>query len=164
MASSDDPSQTRGRDFSAALQAGTVIPAHPLALTASRNLDERRQRALSRYYLAAGAGGLAVGVHTTQFAIHDPRIGLLHPVLALAAEEMDRADADRPAPLIRVAGICGDHAQSLREAELARSLGYQFGLVNLSAMRGATIPQLRRPLLPRLPTSSTYSASTFNPP
>jgi dihydrodipicolinate synthase/N-acetylneuraminate lyase len=125
-----------------ALQAGTIIPAHPLPLTASRKLDERRQRALSRYYLAAGAGGLAVGVHTTQFAIHDPKVGLLHPVLALAAEEMDRADADRSAALVRVAGICGDLPQALREAELARSLGYQFGLVNLSALRGATVSQL----------------------
>jgi dihydrodipicolinate synthase/N-acetylneuraminate lyase len=126
----------------AALKAGTVIPAHPLALTADRRLDERRQRALSRYYIAAGAGGLAVGVHTTQFAIHDPKIGLLHPVLALAAEEMDRADANRATPLIRVAGICGDAAQAIREAKVAHDLGYRFGLVNLAAMRGSTIKQL----------------------
>jgi len=98
----------------AALQAGTVIPAHPLALTASRQLDERRQRALSRATTsAAGAGGLAVGVHTTQFAIHDPKVGLLQPVLALAAEEMDLADVNRPPPLVRVAGICGDRAQAI---------------------------------------------------
>ncbi len=75
------------------LQRGTVIPAHPLALGTDRRLDERRQRALSRYYLAAGAGGLAVGVHTTQFEIRDPAVGLLRPVLELAAEEMDRAEA-----------------------------------------------------------------------
>jgi dihydrodipicolinate synthase/N-acetylneuraminate lyase len=140
MASSNDSSQHAA--VLAALQRGTVIPAHPLALNASRRLDERRQRALSRYYLAAGAGGLAVGVHTTQFAIHNPKVGLLQPVLALAAEEMDCVDATRAVPLVRVAGICGDRSQALREAELARSLGYQFGLVNLSAMRGATIPQL----------------------
>jgi dihydrodipicolinate synthase/N-acetylneuraminate lyase len=126
----------------AALRAGTVIPAHPLALTASRRLDERRQRALSRYYIAAGAGGLAVGVHTTQFAIHDPKIGLLQPVLTLAAEEMNHADASRPAPLIPVAGICGDTPQAAREASLARELGYQFGLVSLAAMRSATVEQL----------------------
>src|SRR5882672_12107373 len=87
---------------------GLVIPACPLALTADRRLDDRHQRALFRYYLAAGAGGLAVGVHTTQFAIHYPSVGLLRPVLELAAEEMNRADADRTTPLIRVAGICGD--------------------------------------------------------
>src|SRR5215831_16165377 len=73
------------------LKAGTVIPAHPLALHANRKLDERRQRALTRYYAAAGAGGVAVGVHTTQFAIREPQIGLFEPVLGLAAEEMDRA-------------------------------------------------------------------------
>jgi hypothetical protein len=130
------------RDVLSALLAGTVIPAHPLALTASRKLDERRQRALSRYYIAAGAGGLAVGVHTTQFAIHDPAVGLLKPVLALAAEEMDRADLNHETPLIRVAGICGDTDQAVREAELARDLDYQFGLLNLSALRGSAIAQL----------------------
>src|SRR5487761_1227637 len=92
------------------LARGMVIPAHPLALTAERRLDERRQRALSRYYIAAGAGGLAVGVHTTQFAIRDPRIGLFEPVLQIAAEEMNRADSTRPEPLIRVGGICGETA------------------------------------------------------
>src|SRR6184192_4942492 len=70
------------------LKAGTAIPAHPLALDANGKLDERRQRALSRYYIAAGAGGLAVGVHTTQFAIRDPKVGLFKPVLELAAEEL----------------------------------------------------------------------------
>ncbi|HEX2185111.1 MAG TPA: dihydrodipicolinate synthase family protein, partial [Chloroflexota bacterium] len=68
------------------LRRGVVIPAHPLALTASRRLDERRQRALTRYYLAAGVGGVAIAVHTTQFAIRDPKIGLLRPVLELGAE------------------------------------------------------------------------------
>src|SRR3954471_9871658 len=86
------------------LARGTVIPAHPLALTAERRLDERRQRALTRYYIAAGAGGLAGGVHTTQFAIREPRVGLFAPVLELAAEEMDRAARTRPGPLRRVAG------------------------------------------------------------
>jgi dihydrodipicolinate synthase/N-acetylneuraminate lyase len=114
-----------------------VIPAHPLALTAERKLDERRQRALSRYYVAAGAGGLAVGVHTTQFAIRDPQVGLLAPVLTLAKEELDRADAARTDPLVRIAGVCGQTAQAISEARLARELGYQAGLLSLSAMRDA---------------------------
>ena len=124
------------------LQRGIAIPAHPLALTDDRKLDERRQRALSRYYLAAGAGGLAVGVHTTQFQIHDPSCGLLKPVLALAAEEMDRADTQREEPLVRVAGICGQTAQAVNEAELARDLGFQLGLVNLGAMKGSSPAEL----------------------
>lgn len=90
---------------------------------------------MSRYYIAAGAGGLAVGVHTTQFAIHDPKVGLLHPVLELAAEEMNRADSGRQTPLIRVAGISGNTQQAVAEAQLARTLGYHLGLVNLAAMR-----------------------------
>src|SRR5215471_17040491 len=107
-----------------ALAEGAVIPAHPLALDANRRLDERRQRALTRYYAAAGSGGLAIGVHTTQFAIREPRIGLFEPVLKLAAEEMDRADQDRAEPLIRIGGICGDTAQAAREAQLLSQLGY----------------------------------------
>src|SRR3954468_20447143 len=91
----------------AALHRGLVIPAMPLALSAARRLDERRQRALCRYYAAAGAGGLAVGVHTTQFAIRDPKHGLFGPVRALPAEAMDRADLQRDEPLVRIAGICG---------------------------------------------------------
>ena len=119
--------------ISAALGQGLVIPAHPLALTAERRLDERRQRALSRYYVAAGAGGLAIGVHTTQFAIRDPRIGLYRPVLELAAEEMDRADATRATPLVRVGGICGGTDQALREARILGDLGYHAGLLALTA-------------------------------
>ncbi len=98
------------------LARGAVIPAHPLALNSNRRFDERRQRALSRYYIAAGSGGLAVGVHTTQFAIRDPRIALFDPVLRLAAEEMDRADRNRSVPLLRIGGICGDTPQATREA------------------------------------------------
>jgi dihydrodipicolinate synthase/N-acetylneuraminate lyase len=119
------------------LQRGVVIPAHPLALDDSGRLDERRQRALSRYYLAAGAGGLAVGVHTTQFEIRDPAVGLFRPVLHLAAEEMDRADAHRPEPVVRIAGVCGRTAQAVSEARLIRDLGYHAGLLSLSAMRDA---------------------------
>src|SRR5881394_172633 len=113
------------------LKAGTVIPAHPLALNAERKLDERRQRALSRYYLAAGAGGLAVGVHTTQFAIRDPKVGLFQPVLELAREEMDRAGR----PIVRIAGVCGKTSQATSEAQLARDLGYHAALLSLAAMK-----------------------------
>ena len=117
-----------------ALRAGQVIPAHPLALTAARTLDERRQRALSRYYLAAGAGGLAVGVHTTQFAIRDKRIGLFRPVLELAADVMaDEGHAD----CIRIAGAVGPTAQAVAEAELAMDLGYHAVLLSLAALRQA---------------------------
>jgi hypothetical protein len=117
------------------LKAGTVIPAHPLALNAGRRLDERKQRALSRYYIAAGVGGLAVGVHTTQFAIRGPSIGLLRPVLALAAEEMDRADQNRIAPLVRIGGICGNTTQAVNEAHLLRDLKYSAGLLSLAAVK-----------------------------
>jgi dihydrodipicolinate synthase/N-acetylneuraminate lyase len=117
------------------LRQGTVIPAHPLALTADRRLDERRQRALTRYYIAAGAGGLAVGVHTTQFAIRDPRHKLFEPVLKLAAEEMDRADRTRTEPLIRIGGICGETAQAVQEAGLLADLGYGAGLLSLAAWK-----------------------------
>jgi hypothetical protein len=119
------------------LARGTVIPAHPLALTSERRLDERRQRALTRYYIATGAGGLAVGVHTTQFAIRQPRIGLFAPVLELAAEEMDRADRSRAEPLVRIGGICGETPQAVREAQLLIDLRYDAGLLSLAAMKGA---------------------------
>src|ERR1700689_2912761 len=116
------------------IKKGIAIPAHPLALTADRRLDERRQRALSRYYVAAGAGGLAVGVHTTQFAIRQPKIGLLEPVLQLAAEEMDRADADRATALVRIGGVCGETQQAVAEATLLRELKYHAGLLSLGAV------------------------------
>ncbi|MEU4712857.1 dihydrodipicolinate synthase family protein [Micromonospora purpureochromogenes] len=115
---------TRQTTALARFRRGCVIPAHPLALDADRRLDERRQRALTRYYLATGAGGIAVGVHTTQFAIHDPAVGLLAPVLELAAETAAGSDA------ILVAGVCGDTAQAVREAELAASLGYHLVLLS----------------------------------
>src|SRR5207244_260924 len=119
------------------LQRGVVIPAHPLALNAQRKLDERRQRALSRYYIAAGAGGLAVGVHTTQFEIRDPKIGLFRPVLELAAEEMNRAKN-----LVRIAGVCGRTDQATREASLIRDLGYHAGLLSLAAMKHSNDDEL----------------------
>ena len=119
------------------LRGGVVIPASPLALNAQRRWDERRQRALWRYYIAAGAGGIAVGVHTTQFAIRDPQIGLFRPLLELACEEFDRADATRNEPLVRIAGICGDTPQALSEAGLARGMGFHAGLLSLSALKEA---------------------------
>jgi dihydrodipicolinate synthase/N-acetylneuraminate lyase len=109
----------------------------PLALTAERRLDEPRQRALCRYYLAAGAGGLAVGVHTTQFAIREPRHGLFRPVLALAADEMARHEKAAGRVPIRVGGVCGATPQAVAEAALARELGYHAGLLNLAALREA---------------------------
>lgn len=137
MAASDSPAID-------ALRAGCVIPAHPLALTADRKLDERHQRALTRYYVAAGAGGVAVGVHTTQFAIRGPAHGLLAPVLQLAAETARAALPRRPAqggdvvtpPFALVAGVVGGTKQAVAEAELAKSLGYDAGLLSLAALRG----------------------------
>src|SRR5438270_13614674 len=105
------------------LRRGVVIPACPLALTVSRKLDERRQRALIRYYTAAGAGGLAVGVHTTQFAIRDPKVGLFEPLLKLAAEEMARAVHKPGEALVRIGGVCGQTGQALREASFVREAG-----------------------------------------
>jgi len=119
------------------LRRGVVIPASPLALDSQRRLDERRQRGLWRYYAAAGAGGLAVGVHTTQFAIRDPKIGLLKPLLALAADELNRLDRGRAAPIVRIAGVCGATKQAVAEATLARDLGFHAALLSLSALRDA---------------------------
>jgi len=121
------------------LKRGIVIPAHPLALTRERKLDEKRQRALTRYYLAAGAGGVAVGVHTTQFEIRRPEVGLLRPVLELAAETVSEFEARHPGErIVRIAGICGQTPQALAEAELARELGYEVGLLSLGALRDAS--------------------------
>jgi len=114
------------------LRAGCVIPAHPLALTANRKLDPRRQRALSRYYLDAGSGGIAVGVHTTQFAIRE--VGLYEPVLRIAAE----AAAEHPERPILIAGAIGRTANAVQEAALARDLGYHAVLLSLAAWRGAS--------------------------
>lgn len=118
-----------------ALRRGLVIPACPLALNGRRQLDERRQRALVRYYSAAGAGGLAIGVHTTQFAIREPRIGLFEPLLRLVAEELGRADAGREVPLVRIGGICGQTTQATAEAALLREAGCHAGLLSLGALR-----------------------------
>ncbi|MCB0632285.1 MAG: hypothetical protein R2824_18270 [Saprospiraceae bacterium] len=114
------------------LLRGTVIPAHPLALTGNRKLDENHQRLLTRYYIEAGAGGVAVGVHTTQFAIRDPKVGLYEKVLSLAAEEVDRSGIDRP--FIKIAGVSGPTAQAVQEAELAHSLGYDLVLLSSNGL------------------------------
>ena len=116
---------------------GTVIPAHLLALDSSRQLDERKQRALSRYYIDAGAGGLAVGVHSTQFAIRER--GLYEPVLKLAA---DTAGNWSQRPLVLIAGLAGRTDQARREAETAVGLGYHAGLLSLAAMKGASEDEL----------------------
>jgi hypothetical protein len=123
------------------LRDGLVIPAHPLALTRDRELDEHRQRALTRYYLAAGAGGLAVGVHTTQFAIHEPKHNLLRPVLELAAKTAREKTGAAGQPVL-IAGLCGRTPQAVREAQLARELGYHAGLLSLGALRQATEREL----------------------
>src|SRR5881296_3453227 len=135
----------------ARLGEGLAIPACPLALKAERKLDERRQRALFRYYLAAGAGGLAVGVHTTQFAIRDPKVGLFRPVLELAVDEASQKDDRKLLPLplgegwgegngappVLIGGICGETKQAASEAATLRDLGFQAGLLSLAALRTA---------------------------
>ena len=118
------------------LRSGLVIPAHPLALNANRKLDERRQRALTRYYLAASAGGIAVGVHTTQFAIRSPQFGLLQPVLSLATEETRGRD------VVKIAGVCGKRDQATAEAQLAKELGYDAVLLSLAALSHESILEL----------------------
>jgi hypothetical protein len=122
------------------LHKGAVIPAHPLALNRDMRLDENRQRRLTRYYLAAGVGGLAVGVHTTQFSIRKPEVKLLEPVLQLAAEEIKQARLDRP--FIKIAGICGPTAQAVEEAGLAAKYGYDLGLVSLGGLKDFSEEQL----------------------
>jgi dihydrodipicolinate synthase/N-acetylneuraminate lyase len=118
------------------LLSGLVIPAHPLALTAERKLDERRQLALTRYYMSAGAGGIAVGVHTTQFAIRDPKFALFQPVLELAIEEL------RGREIVKIAGVCGKQSQAQQEAALAAGLGYDAVLLSLADLRDQSIPTL----------------------
>jgi len=123
---------------------GLVIPAHPLALKADGSFDERSQRALTRYYAAAGAGGLAVAVHTTQFEIRDPKIGLLRPVLRCVAETLDEIEAAGMPRMVRIAGICGKTDQACREAEQAASFGYHAGLLSLASLTEADDDELIR--------------------
>jgi hypothetical protein len=118
------------------LAQGLVIPAHPLALTSAGKLDERRQRALTRYYLAAGSGGVAVGVHTTQFAIRDPKVGLYQPVLELAMEEAVKRD------VVKIAGVSGPRHQAVKEAELACLLGYDAALLSMGGLEDLETDEL----------------------
>ncbi|WP_438350559.1 dihydrodipicolinate synthase family protein [Paenibacillus sp. FA6] len=117
-----------------ALHDGLVIPAHPLALDENRKLDERHQRALTRYYMASGAGGIAIGVHSTQFEIRDEQYNLFEPVLRMAAEEIDKAKLERP--FIKVAGICGPTKQALAETRIALDLGYDAALLSMGGLNG----------------------------
>lgn len=127
-------------DIKKLLHEGTVIPAHPLALDAQRKLDEKRQRALTQYYMACGTGGVAVGVHTTQFEIRDPKINLYSRVLELASDEVGNASLDRT--FIKVAGIVGPTQQALTEAETAVKFGYDLGLLSMGGLKDWTEDQI----------------------
>lgn len=122
------------------LHEGAVIPAHPLALNEKRELDEEKQRGLTRYYIGSGAGGIAVGVHSTQFEIRNKGIGLLEPVLKMAAEEIENANLSHP--FIKVAGIVGPTDQAVQEAELAGSLGYDLGLLSAGGLKDLSEKEL----------------------
>ncbi|NEN83431.1 dihydrodipicolinate synthase family protein [Paenibacillus elgii] len=125
---------------SRALHEGLVIPAHPLALDEHRRLDERSQRALTRYYAASGAGGVAVGVHSTQFEIREPQFNLFEKVLRMASEEVDRANIGRP--FLKIAGICGPTEQALNEADTAIGLGYDAGLLSMGGLQSLSEAQI----------------------
>ena len=126
------------------LKEGVVIPAMPLALNNKRKLDERRQRALIRYYLDAGSGGLAVAVHTTQFAIRKPEVGLYEPLLNLAGEELTRFSAKTGKPVIRIAGVIGKTDQATKEASMAKKHGYHAVLLSVAAFKDATNDEIIR--------------------
>ena len=122
------------------IRKGTVIPAHPLALNENRKLDLKHQRALTRYYIDSGVGAVAVGVHTTQFEIRDPAVGLFNPVLALASETIDDyCKKTGKEPIFKIAGICGKTKQACTEAEFARKSGYHAALLSLSAFADSDI-------------------------
>ncbi len=125
------------REILETIARGTVIPASPLALNRFRQFDERRQRALMRYYIDAGAGGVAVGMHFTQFEIRQPGIDLFEPVLRVCADEIDRWSAESGRQIVKVAGINGLTASALQQAELARELGYHVGIVSMAAFGSA---------------------------
>ncbi|TLS50945.1 dihydrodipicolinate synthase family protein [Paenibacillus antri] len=140
-----------------ALHEGLAIPAHPLALDENRKLDEKSQRALTRYYMASGAGGIAIGVHSTQFEIRDPGIKLFEPVLRMAAEEVEKAKLDRP--FLKVAGICGPTEQALAETDVAVRLGYDVGLLSMGGLQGWTEEQIlerTRAVAARIPVFGFY--------
>lgn len=125
------------------IRRGVVIPAHPLALAADRHLDEKSQNALTRYYIDAGAGGIAVGVHTTQFKIRDPSIGLFKPVLTLASETINAwQQATGKESVAKIAGVCGKTSQAEAEAQFAVEAGYHACLLSLSALADSNIDEL----------------------
>lgn len=124
------------------LLEGQVIPACPLALDENRRFDERHQRALARYYVASGAGGLAVAVHSTQFEIREPEHALLRPVLELVSQTIDESLAKAPRPFLKVSGICGGTEQAVAEATLSRELGYQASLLSLAALKNASVEEM----------------------
>lgn len=124
------------------LHKGVVIPALPLALNKNRKLDERRQRALMKYYLDAGAGGVAVGVHTTQFEIRLPEFNLYKPILEIACEEFDRFEVKNKKPVIRIAGVIGKTRQAVAEAKLALQTGYHAVLLSVAAFSDASNPEI----------------------
>jgi len=126
----------------AALHRGLVIPAHPLALNSHRKFDEKHQRALTRYYCSAGAGGIAVGVHTTQFEIRNPKFGLYQPVLDLTRETIDEFVARTGKAIVKIAGIVGPTAQAIKEAQFAAENGYHLGLVNLGPLHSLSNAEL----------------------
>ncbi|MFV0337342.1 MAG: dihydrodipicolinate synthase family protein [Chthoniobacterales bacterium] len=121
---------------------GLAIPAQPLALNAERKLSEKHQKAITRYYFDAGVGGLAVGVHSTQFEIREPQHGLFKPVLELASRTLDEELAKNPRPFIKISGICGATPQALQEAEFAKNTGYHASLLSLAALRDASLDEL----------------------
>ncbi len=130
------------QDVLSLLKKGVVIPAHPLALDKNRNMNERRQRALTRYYLDSGARGMAVGVHTTQFEIRDPEIGLYKPVLELASEEIDGYCDKQNQLVVKIAGLAGKTDQAVGEAKTAVECGYHTGLLSLAAFKNANNDEL----------------------
>ncbi|RPJ54723.1 MAG: dihydrodipicolinate synthase family protein [Acidobacteria bacterium] len=131
-------------DILSAIRKGSVIPAHPLALTPDRKLDVPHQRALTRYYIDAGSGGIAVGVHSTQFEIRDPNVGLFEPVLRLASETIDEWCKARGKAVLKIAGVCGKTEQAVREAGFARETGFHACLVSLGALATESLPGLVR--------------------
>lgn len=129
-------------DILEAVKDGMAIPAHPLAIDAEGKLDTRHQKALTRYYIDAGAGGIAVGVHTTQFEIRKPEIGLFEPVLELCSNEIDSYSAKVGKSIFKVAGVCGKTEQAIKEAEFVLSKGYHAALLSLSALANDTLDEM----------------------
>lgn len=124
------------------VKRGVVIPAHPMALDSNRKLDERHQRALTRYYLDAGVGGIAVGVHTTQFEIRKPEIGLYKPVLSLTSETIDDYCSQAGREVLKVAGVCGNTVQAVKESMVAQETGFHSCLLSLADLQDENIPEL----------------------